>query len=115
MVHQRGVAEAQALYLKTERIVLMGSGSRDLGARAFDLRLTPHPKRRGPVAITPSVRVAGPFTDPSFRPVKHSLATSVLRALFGSVAQTGDPIVRKFWRRQGGKSGLCAEAFETWK
>ncbi len=111
---QRGVAEAQALYLETERIQLMGSGSLDLGARTFDLRLTPRPKRRGPIAVAPSVRVEGPFTDPSFRVVKRSLATSALRSLFGSIARTGDPVVHKFWQRQGGESGPCADAFEAW-
>lgn len=106
-----GVARAETLWLETASFELLGRGTIDLGGDAFDLRLVPRFKRRALLSVVPEVQVSGPLAAPRLDPVKRTLATSAVNGLFSSLAQTSDPLLRAFWRRQGGAQGPCAEAF----
>ncbi len=109
----RGRASIRTLWFETERAILSGQGAIDLRRGSFDLRIVPKPKKPGIFSVAASVKVSGPFDDPDFTASKRSLATSAARGFFKNIARPSNPLLGRWWRREGGKDAPCAAAFES--
>jgi uncharacterized protein involved in outer membrane biogenesis len=91
-----GVARVETLHVEAPRIIISGTGNADLAANAFNLRLTPKPRDPSLLSIAATVTVGGPITDPTFKPVRRSLATSGIRAVASNVWKPAGMVTRPF-------------------
>jgi len=99
-----GVARVETLRADAPSVVVTGTGEVDLAANAFKLTLTPEPRDPNLLSIAATVRVRGPITDPSFRPVPRSFATSATRAIVRNVWKPAGMLTRPL-RRSGAENG----------
>jgi len=91
-----GVARVETLRLGAPKVVVTGSGKANLASNHLDLRLTPEPRDPSLLSTAATVDVKGPITDPTFRPVPRSLATSATRALVRNVWKPAGILTRPF-------------------
>ena len=89
-----GVARVETLRLDAPKVVVTGSGKANLASNSLDLRLTPEPRDPGLLSTAATVDVRGPITDPIFRAVPRSLATSATRALLRNVWKPAGMLTR---------------------
>jgi uncharacterized protein involved in outer membrane biogenesis len=99
-----GVAHVETLRFDAPTVVVTGTGTVDLASNAFKLRLTPEPRDPSLLSIAATVKVRGPITKPTFRPVRRSLATSATRALVSNVWRPADMLTERF-RRSNAEDG----------
>jgi uncharacterized protein involved in outer membrane biogenesis len=99
-----GVANVETLRADAPRVVVTGTGEVDLIANAYKLLLTPEPRDPNLFSIAATVKVRGPITDPTFKPVRRSLATSATRAIVSNVLKPADMLTRSF-RRSDSENG----------
>ena len=109
----RGRASVRTLWFETDRAILSGQGAIDLDRGSFDLRIVPRPKRSGIFSIAASVKVSGDFDDPKFTPNRRSLASSAARNFLKNVTRPSNPLLGRWWSREGGRDAPCASAFEA--
>jgi uncharacterized protein involved in outer membrane biogenesis len=95
-----GVARVETLRVDAPRVVVTGTGEVDLIANAYKLRLTPEPRDPRLLSTAATVNVRGPITNPTFRPVPRSFATSATRAIVTNVLKPADMLIRPL-RRSG--------------
>jgi uncharacterized protein involved in outer membrane biogenesis len=91
-----GVARVETLRLDAPKVVVTGAGKANLASNTLDLRLTPEPRDPSFLSTAATVDVRGPITDPIFRAVPQSLATSATRALIRNVWKPAGMLTRPF-------------------
>jgi uncharacterized protein involved in outer membrane biogenesis len=101
-----GVARVETLRVDASKVVVTGTGSVDLASNAFDLVLTPEPRDPSLLSVAATVKVRGPITAPTFKPVRGSLATSATRAVLRNVWKPAGMLTRPF---RGSKAGNGTE------
>jgi uncharacterized protein involved in outer membrane biogenesis len=99
-----GVAHVETLRVDAPRIIVTGTGNVNLASNAFELRLTPEPRDPSLLSIAATVKVRGPITNPTFRAVRRSLATSATRALVSNVWRPARTLTQPF-RRSNAEDG----------
>jgi uncharacterized protein involved in outer membrane biogenesis len=102
-----GVAELETFYVEGEKITIVGEGSVDLKAETLDLRFTPRVHEPGLVSIAATVEVSGPIADPGVSPIRQSMVTSALLAVYRNVlrpAKALDRILRRRDSKGGGEA-----------
>jgi uncharacterized protein involved in outer membrane biogenesis len=89
-----GVATVRTLVLQGDGVTIDGSGSVDLGREEYDLRLTPTVRDPGLLSIAATVDVSGSLTEPEFRPLTRSLATSAVRGVLSNALRPANVLLR---------------------
>jgi hypothetical protein len=103
-----GVANAKALFLSTDKIVITGKGNVKLGPERYDLSLLPAPKDPSLLSLAQRVNVTGPLTDPTFTPDTGSLAWSAVQALVGNALLPGAGLLLPMLSTGSGDEHPCA-------
>ncbi len=96
-----GVLSIDALYLEGEKITINGDGEIDLGRDRLELRLTPRVRKPGLVSVSATVEVSGPIASPVIRPIRRSMVTSAIGAVYRNVMRAPRAIQRAI---RGGES-----------
>ena len=89
-----GVATVRTLVLQGDGVTIDGAGSVDLGREEYDLRLTPTVRDPGLLSIAATVDVSGSLTEPEFRPLARSLATSAVRGVLSNALRPAGVLLR---------------------
>ena len=79
-----GVAETGAM-LDTQRMILLGEGTVDLGEETFDLLLRPLPKTQKLSTLAVPVEIEGTFAEPAVRPRTGTAVAQAARGLLGGL------------------------------
>ncbi|MEQ9641809.1 MAG: AsmA family protein [Alphaproteobacteria bacterium] len=104
----RGLADAKALFLSTDKIIVTGEGRVNLGAERYDLSLLPAPKEPSLFSLAQRVNVTGPLSDPSVTPDAGSLAWSAVQALVGNALLPGAGLLLPMLSIGNGDEHPCA-------
>ncbi len=104
----RGLADAKALFLSTDKIIVTGEGRVNLGEEQYDLSLLPAPKDPSLFSLAQRVNVTGPLTDPSVTPDAGSLAWSAVQALVGNALLPGAGLLLPMLSTGNGDEHPCA-------
>jgi len=91
-----GVASARELFLDSEKLLVEGSGTVDIGADAFRLLLVPKVREPGLVSLSAAVDVRGPLAAPVFTPRYSSMPLQALRGFVSNVLAPGAALTRPF-------------------
>jgi uncharacterized protein involved in outer membrane biogenesis len=89
-----GIADLEALRMDAEQVSLTGSGTIDLAAGTYALRLTPQPRDPSLISVAAAVDVTGPLGEPKFTPVRRTIATSAMRAVLRNALKPAELILR---------------------
>jgi hypothetical protein len=106
-----GIVRVETLRLEAPKISVSGTGKVDLIKNAYKLLLTPKPRDPSLFSIAATVKVRGPITDPTFKPVGRSLATSATRAVVSNVWKPAGMLTRPFRRSKTGTDDCALEPF----
>lgn len=104
---EAGIATLDTLYLEGETITVTGDGEIDVGREQLAVRLTPHVRQPGLLSISATVDLSGPIANPVIRPIRRSLVTSALGALFRNAMRAPRALERTI---RGGRSSSEIEA-----
>ncbi len=91
-----GVAVARELMLESEKVSVVGAGTVDIGADAFDLVLVPKVHQPGLVSVAAAVKVSGPLAAPIFSPQYSSMPMNAVRGLVSNVLAPSSALIRAF-------------------
>jgi len=94
-----GVAEMETLYLEGEKITITGEGRVDLARDQLDLMLTPRVHDPGLLSMAATVEVSGAIGSPVIRPIRRSMLTTALGALYKNAIRPLGAIHRAIRRR----------------
>jgi uncharacterized protein involved in outer membrane biogenesis len=100
---ENGVAASRELLLESEKISVVGSGTVDIGADAFDIVLTPKVNEPGLVSLSAAVDVSGPLAAPVFSPRYASMPLQAVRGFVKNVLAPGSALTKPF-RKSKAKS-----------
>ena len=78
-----GVAENKALLMITDKAVVTGKGSIDLGQERLKMRLSPRPYDKSLISLASDVDIRGTLVSPEFHLSKASVAKSVGKTALG--------------------------------
>ena len=92
----QGVATGKEMLLIGPDITVTGQGTIDIGRDRFRLLLTPMVKDPGLLSMAVSVNVRGPLMDPTYSPVKRTIATSVVNGLLNNAMRPARRLARPF-------------------
>jgi uncharacterized protein involved in outer membrane biogenesis len=106
---KQGVAEFSQLVLDSGDVFVSGSGSIDLVRDEIDIRMIPTVRDPALLTISPTVDVSGPLSDPTFTPVKRTLATSAARAVIGRALKPAAALLRPLTGREQEAPVACEE------
>ncbi|NCC21049.1 MAG: hypothetical protein EOM26_01140 [Alphaproteobacteria bacterium] len=82
---EKGVANAQTLFLDTDSVTVQGEGTIDFAANALDLKLRPESKDIALGDIAVPVTITGPIGNPSIGPSMMGLGAKLGGLLLGTV------------------------------
>jgi uncharacterized protein involved in outer membrane biogenesis len=102
-----GVATARELLLESEKVSVVGAGTVDIGADAFDLTLIPKVHEPGLVSLAAAVKVTGPLADPVFSPQYASMPLQAVRGFVSNLLAPGTALIKPF--RKSRRPGPCDE------
>jgi len=102
---ENGVLAVDTLYLEGDKITINGDGEIDLGRDRLDMRLTPRVRKPGLVSISATVDLSGPIANPVIRPIRRSMVTSALAAVYRNAMRAP----RAIQRAVRGSRSLSAE------
>jgi uncharacterized protein involved in outer membrane biogenesis len=100
---ESGVASVRELFVESEKISVVGSGTIDIGADAFDIVLIPKVNEPGLVSLSAAVDVSGPLAAPVFSPRYSGMPRQVVRGFVSNVLAPGSALIKPF-RKSKGKS-----------
>jgi uncharacterized protein involved in outer membrane biogenesis len=100
---ESGVAASRELLLESEKISVVGSGTVDIGADAFNITLVPKVHEPGLVSLSAAVDVSGPLAAPVFSPRYSSMPMQAVRGFVSNVLAPGSALIKPF-RKSKGKS-----------
>jgi hypothetical protein len=103
-----GVATVVNLVLDSANAHVTGSGTIDVGADSFDLRLRPKAKKPGILNVAAEVDVSGPLSAPVFKPRLHTVPGNVVRGLLSNVLAPGAALIQPF-RSPAEADALCTQ------
>lgn len=86
---RQGRANADALAIDADRVLITGKGVIDLGRERLDLQLIPRPKEPSLLSLATPVNVRGSLAAPSVSPDEAGLARSAAGALLGNLLLPG--------------------------
>ena len=95
---ESGVASVRELLLESEVISVVGSGSIDFRADAFDIVLVPTVHEPGLVSLAAAVDVSGPLAAPVFSPRYTSMPMQAIRGVVSNVLAPGSALIKPFRR-----------------
>jgi hypothetical protein len=98
---EHGVASARELFLESEKISVVGAGTVDIGADAFDIVLIPKVNEPGLVSLAAAVEVSGPLADPVFKPNYTTMPMHLMRGFVSSVLKPGAMLMKRFQKSKG--------------
>jgi hypothetical protein len=98
---ESGVASVRELLLESEKISVVGSGSIDFRAGAFDIVLVPTVNEPGLVSLSAAVDVSGPLSAPVFSPRYTSIPMQAVRGVVSNVLAPGSALIKPFRRSKG--------------
>jgi AsmA family protein len=78
-----GVAENKALLMITDKAVVTGKGSIDLGQERLKMRLSPRPYDKSLISLASDVDISGTLVSPEFHLSKGSVAKNVGKTALG--------------------------------
>lgn len=113
-VIDQGVARAELLLLEAPSITVTGSGSIDLAANEFNLRLFPRPRDPSLLSLTANVDVSGPLANPVFTPVRRTLATGAARSVLANARKLGTLVTAPLRLNQKDLEGICPRVLGPW-
>ncbi|MBW2715512.1 MAG: AsmA family protein [Deltaproteobacteria bacterium] len=100
---ESGVASVRELFLESEMISVVGSGTIDFRADAFDIVLVPKVHEPGLVSLSAAVDVSGPLAAPVFSPRYTNIPLQAVRGVVSNVLAPGSALIKPF-RRSKDKS-----------
>jgi uncharacterized protein involved in outer membrane biogenesis len=98
---ESGVAASRELLLESDKISVVGSGTVDIGADAFDITLVPKVHEPGLVSLSAAVEVSGPLAAPVFSPRYASMPIQAVRGLVSNVLAPGSALIKPFRKSKG--------------
>jgi hypothetical protein len=98
---ESGVASVRELLLESKKISVVGSGTVDIGADAFDIVLVPKVNDPGLVSLAAEVDVSGPLAAPVFSPRYSSMPMQAVRGFLSNVLAPGSALTRPFRKSKG--------------
>jgi uncharacterized protein involved in outer membrane biogenesis len=102
---EKGVANARELIIESDEVSVLGSGTVDFGADAFDIILIPKVHKPGLVSLSAAVKVSGPLADPDFSPQYTSMPMRAAQGFVSNLLARGSALVEPFRRSEAG--GPC--------
>jgi uncharacterized protein involved in outer membrane biogenesis len=86
---RQGRAQAEALVLDADRVLVTGTGTIDLGRERLDLKLMPRPKEASLFSLATPVNVQGPWLAPTVSADDAGLLLGAAGALLGNLVLPG--------------------------
>ena len=99
---ESGLAAFRELLLQSESISVVGSGTIDFAADAFDISLVPKVHKPGLVSLSAAVDVSGPLAAPVFSPRYRSVPVQAVRGVVSNVLAPGAALIKPFRKSKGG-------------
>jgi uncharacterized protein involved in outer membrane biogenesis len=101
----QGVANTRELFVESEQISVVGSGTVDIGRDAFNITLIPEVHEPGLVSLSTAVIVSGPLADPVFSPQYRGMPKQAVRGFVSNLLTPGKTLVKPFRKPKDG--GPC--------